>query len=321
MVVASCVGCISRNKIPALANRVSDSIVRISQESEFTFNEFRYKGQLWGEAGGVPALAIHGWLDNSASFDVLAPLLQGVQLLAPDLAGHGHSDHRPGLSDYPVWSEIIDFFAMADAMAWQQFALIGHSRGAMMALLAAAVFPDRISHLILIDALAPPPVRAEQAPERFIKSIQEIHRRLRRECSCYPSYEAALQARCNSEFGKVNRASAALLASRGLTELEQGFHWHADGKLWAPSNIALSAEQITAFIEKITAKTLVLLGKDGLKPLIQQGSAYEALLQQIIVTLNADVQEFDDGHFLHMEKAATQVATTITHFIVDTTDA
>jgi pimeloyl-ACP methyl ester carboxylesterase len=280
-------------------------------ETNVVLNDFRYAGQLWGEEGGLPVLAVHGWLDNSASYEVLAPLLPGVQLLAPDLAGHGYTDHRKGLSDYPVWSETAELFALADTMGWERFALIGHSRGAMMAMLLAAAFPERISHLVLLDALVPPPVSASQAPERMVKSIEEMQRRLKRKRSCHPSYEAAIQARCNSEFGQVSQASAEILASRGLVKLEQGYHWHADGKLWASSTVGLTAEQIQAFIQRITAKTLVLLGKQGLKTKIIPGSTFEGLLQGMIKHLDAEVQEFDDGHFLHMEASAKDVGEAI----------
>ncbi|MGH1487627.1 MAG: alpha/beta fold hydrolase [Cellvibrionaceae bacterium] len=286
-----------------------------SEEREFIFNGFRYVAQCWGEDGGLPVLAVHGWLDNSASFNILAPQLKGVQFVALDLAGHGYSDHRIGLSDYPIWSETAEIYAVADAMGWDQFALIGHSRGAMISTLASAVFPERISHLILLDALTPPPVSPDNSPERMVKSIQEIHRRLKRERSCYPTYEAAIKARCQSEFGKVSEASAELLASRGLTQFPEGYNWHADGKLWAPSNVALTAEQIESFVDNIKAKTLVLLGEHGLKSTMVSGSPFERMLLKMVSELNTEIQEFDDGHYLHMESAAEDVAAAIQAFL------
>lgn len=287
---------------------------RAAKAVEFTFNRFRYAAQHWGEESQPPVLAIHGWLDNSASFDVLAQYLTRLQILAPDMAGHGLSDHRTGLSDYPIWSETAEMFAMADAMGWQQFALMGHSRGAMMSLLAAAAFPERVTHLILIDALGPPPVAPATAQQRMVNSLGELQRRLQRPTSCYPTYDDAINARCQSRFSPVTRASAELLAERGLTELEAGFNWHADGKLWAPSNVALSAEQIEAFVAKISAKVLVLLGEQGMKTNVIAGSPFERAMSMMVEELNTNVQEFDDGHFLHMERAAVDVANAIQTF-------
>lgn len=283
-------------------------------ETDFVFNGFRYAGQLWG-AAGAPVLALHGWLDNSASFAVLASHLRGVQLLAPDLAGHGHSDHRKSLCDYPVWSEVAELIAMADSMNWDRFTVVGHSRGAMISMILAATFPERISRLVLIDALTPYPLTAAEAPERMLKSIQEVKRRLQRERSIYPSYEAAIQARCRSDFAKVSQATAETLAKRGLSKMEQGYHWHSDGKLWAPSNIALTVEQIEAFISRITAKVLLLKGKDGLINHVVPGSDYDRLMNSTIDTLAIEEREFDDGHHLHMEAASLDVALAIQEFL------
>ena len=48
----------------------------------------------WGPAAAPPVLALHGWLDNAASFDRLAPLLDGLRIVALDLPGHGRSVGR-----------------------------------------------------------------------------------------------------------------------------------------------------------------------------------------------------------------------------------
>src|SRR5690606_39616279 len=89
----------------------------------------------WGEPSGLPVLALHGWLDNCASFDALAPLLQGAHVIALDMAGHGQSAHRPGTSPYNIWDDVAEIFAIADQLGWSRFGLLGHSRGAIIAML------------------------------------------------------------------------------------------------------------------------------------------------------------------------------------------
>ena len=46
------------------------------------------RGLRWGRPGNTPILALHGWLDNAASFSRLAPLLLDVDVVAIDLPGH-----------------------------------------------------------------------------------------------------------------------------------------------------------------------------------------------------------------------------------------
>jgi pimeloyl-ACP methyl ester carboxylesterase len=261
-------------------------------------------------------------VDNSASFSVLAPQLRNVQCLAIDLAGHGWSEHKAGLADYPLWSDISAVYAIADQMGWQRFALIGHSRGAMMSLLAAGVFPERISHLIMIDSMMPPVVASHQAVERFSNSIKEIQRRVKRPLSLYSSYDDAIKARCNSRYAPVTSATAVRLADRGLGEVDGQFHWHADGKLWAPSNVALSYDMVMAFAQKIAQSSLaslLLLGDHGLVKMAESNEAVNEVMrsqcEQLIELLSTEVHSFDDGHFLHMEKAASEVANTINTFL------
>ena len=55
----------------------------------------RFAALEWRNEKGLRALCLHGWLDNAASFIPLAPLLKPLDLVALDMAGHGHSQHRP----------------------------------------------------------------------------------------------------------------------------------------------------------------------------------------------------------------------------------
>ena len=75
----------------------------------------------WGEPGGLPVIALHGWLDNAGTFDLLAPRLEGTHLIALDCAGHGLSGHRSPDATYNVWQDVPEVFAVADLMGWERF--------------------------------------------------------------------------------------------------------------------------------------------------------------------------------------------------------
>ncbi|MEZ5484862.1 MAG: hypothetical protein R3F01_06865, partial [Lysobacteraceae bacterium] len=59
-----------------------------------------FAGLRWGRRGGKPLLALHGWLDNAASFVPMVEAMQAsgrledLDVVALDLAGHGYSAHR-----------------------------------------------------------------------------------------------------------------------------------------------------------------------------------------------------------------------------------
>src|SRR5690606_41685879 len=81
--------------------------------------------------GSVDSAELHSFptrrSSDLASFDVLAPQLENVHLIALDCAGHGFSGHR---SSYNIWEDVGELFAVADLLGWNEFALLGHSRGA-----------------------------------------------------------------------------------------------------------------------------------------------------------------------------------------------
>ena len=86
-----------------------------------------------GAGTGQPrnVLAIHGWTDNAASFDLLAPRLAtaGCNVVAVDLPGHGLSSHRPQslAFGYSFFDYASTMAAAVDALGWRELSILGHS--------------------------------------------------------------------------------------------------------------------------------------------------------------------------------------------------
>ncbi len=226
------------------------------RELRFDFHGMSFSAQQWGDPEGMPVLALHGWLDNSATFSRLAPLLEGINLVALDMAGHGLSDHRLGVVPYNIWEDVGELFGIANQLGWDQFSLLGHSRGAIMSMLAAGTFPERIIKAALLDGLFPHALTPDQAPQQLAKSIVENQKA--RQLRVYSSVESMIDARQKGYF-KLSRAAAQALTNRGVKSVDGGFTWSSDPHLMAASAVKLSEEQLQAFYGRSEAELLLVL--------------------------------------------------------------
>lgn len=102
-----------------------------------------------GPQEGEPVLLLHGYTDNSRSWSLLAPYLEGRRLIAVDLRGHGNSD-APACC-YGVDVLANDVSAFMDVLGLQKADIIGHSMGSMTGLTLAAFYPDKVDKLVLIS--------------------------------------------------------------------------------------------------------------------------------------------------------------------------
>ena len=80
------------------------------------------------------------------------PLLPYRTLVRFDSRGLGLSDRD--VADLSLEAQVRDVEAVVDSLGIGRFALLGFTRGGQMAIVYAARHPDRVSHLVLIDAFA-----------------------------------------------------------------------------------------------------------------------------------------------------------------------
>ena len=234
------------------------------RERRFTAFGQTLAGLQWdGDDGdALPVLALHGWLDNAASFQPLAGYL-GRPLVALDFAGHGHSDHRPPNQATHYVDHVRDVLAVADELGWERFILMGHSMGAGVACLFAGTFPERVERLVLIEGLGPPATAAKDAPETLRKAINQMLTLGEKRKPVYQDPEQAVAARLPA-LGGLAESSARLLCERGLERVAKGWTWRTDARLHLTSSLRLTEEQVEGFVRAIVAPTLLLMGEQGL---------------------------------------------------------
>lgn len=288
-------------------SKVKDVKAVQSKQLSFNLGGLHFAAQEWGKKGQLPVLALHGWLDNSSSFTVLAPKLKNVHLVAVDLAGHGQSDHRLGAGPYNIWEDVGEIFAIADALGWQRFILLGHSRGGIISAIAAGTFPERISHLALIEGILPETYKAEDAPRQLALSIRSVNVQMTKPLTLYRDKEAAITAREGGMF-PLSHASARALTERGIKPIEGGFSWSTDPRLFAASSVKLLPEQMSAFIDNIKAPVKLILGEEGLPKLYPNFQTYLEKFPKI------DTRLISGNHHLHMEQEVDEVAALLNDF-------
>jgi pimeloyl-ACP methyl ester carboxylesterase len=104
-------------------------------------------------AGGRPLLLVHGFTGAKEDFaDWIDPLGEaGWHVVAPDNRGHGDSDKPEGEDAYLLDAFAGDTTALADAVGFDRFALLGHSMGGMIAQVVALDQGERLDGLVLMD--------------------------------------------------------------------------------------------------------------------------------------------------------------------------
>lgn len=102
------------------------------------------------EGAGLPVVALAGLTRHSGDFDFVAPHLSQVRLIRPDYRGRGASDYAPAAT-YSVEREARDVLALMDHLGLEKAAILGTSRGGLIAMTLAAIARERLLGVCLND--------------------------------------------------------------------------------------------------------------------------------------------------------------------------
>jgi pimeloyl-ACP methyl ester carboxylesterase len=104
------------------------------------------------DASVTPLFCLAGLTRNSLDFEPLAEkLAEPRRIIALDYRGRGRSQYAPDYSSYTPRHELADSIALLDRLALSRVCVIGTSRGGIIAMLMAALHPDRIAGALLND--------------------------------------------------------------------------------------------------------------------------------------------------------------------------
>jgi pimeloyl-ACP methyl ester carboxylesterase len=254
-----------------------------------------------GDPHGPKVLALHGWLDNAASFVPLSAQLPQLDLVMLDLPGHGHSDALPAGADYLLTGALHPLLDAADALGWERFAVIGHSMGAAIASTLAAAAPQRVEKLVAIEMLGGLAETVEGTLERLRDSVAATRRATASPLRVFPDLAAPVRARMLAN--QLSEPAARLLVERGVEAVEGGYVWRSDRRLTLPTAVRLSEAQVQALLAGIDCPVRVIYA-DPAQPYFPEPLRSERAAR----LRRGRVHVLPGTHHLHMEQPAALAA-------------
>jgi len=279
------------------------------RELSLELPHLRLAAQAWGDPLLPRLLALHGWLDNAASFDRLAPLLcEHFHIVALDLPGHGRSGHRPPGTWYHYVDYLGDALAAADALGWTRFGLLGHSLGGAVASMLAAACPQRIERLFLIEALGPLTAGVEQTLSLLQRAISQRHGLPAKALRVFASEAEAAQTRAKA--GDLSLEAARIMVARGIKPAPAGgFVWSSDPRLTLTSPQRYIEAQVLAVLDELHVPTQLILAQPA------PSFLPEAMINARIARVrDLDVVRIDGHHHLHLDDPQPVAAAMLTYY-------
>jgi pimeloyl-ACP methyl ester carboxylesterase len=287
--------------------------LKASQSLFFDLRGLRYHVRRWPCDGAPKLFLLHGWMDVSASFQFMVDALRGDwDVYAPDWRGYGLTDR--GKSDcYWFPDYIADLDRLLEALeAGTGVNLVGHSLGGNVACMYAGIRPQRVAKLVNLEGFGLAPTRAEQAPRRYARWLDELHEppRLR----AYKNF-AELAARLSQQNPRLTPERAQFLAphwgreagGEGVLLRGDPAHKIVNPLLYRYEEVRACWQQVSAPVLWVDAAQSDTLRRLGLTE-AQHAERRSAFKNLRYVTLK------DAGHMLHHDRPE-EVARLIEEFV------
>lgn len=103
-------------------------------------------------ADGFPVVMLHGWPESSYCWEgVASDLDPNLRVIAPDLRGLGDSERTLDVKAYQKAELAKDVIEIIDALKIQDFFLVGHDWGGIVAQELAFLIPDRVKKFVILN--------------------------------------------------------------------------------------------------------------------------------------------------------------------------
>lgn len=252
----------------------------------------------YGRADAPLLVLVHGGRDHARSWDFVAAALRDrYHAVAPDLRGHGDSAWAVG-SQYAMPDYLLDLNQLLRHIGVRPVILVGHSLGGAIVLQYAGTYPDRVSSVVAIEGLGPPPSMTVEKPveERLDEWIRTMELLATRQPRRYDSLAEA-EARMRDANPRLSAEMASHLTLHGTMRMEDGtYAWKFDNyvRAWGPNRY--DREAVQRLWARVSCPVLLARGSESWaeNPVEDGRAAYFADYRYV---------EFEGaGHWVHHDR-------------------
>ncbi|WP_394828817.1 alpha/beta fold hydrolase [Pendulispora albinea] len=202
-------------------------------EQTWQGHQIRLGGLRWGSAETARTVLLHGIRSHAGVWEQVAHRVhtRGHDVIAPDMRGHGRSEHAAPGHFLDVMDMLRDLEALLGGRGDEPVVLGAHSFGCSIAVLYAALSPNRVRGLVLAEPVIPllyqPPVDVA-----LLRSAIDVVRAPQR-VPAHPvmaELETAIEL-TQHEYPALSRAACERLTRRVLATSPRGHRWTWDPAL------------------------------------------------------------------------------------------
>jgi pimeloyl-ACP methyl ester carboxylesterase len=246
-------------------------------------------GKAWGNPAKSPVLALHGSLDNAATFDRLIPLLpQQFYYVCIDQPGCGISSHIAAGIPYHFIEFVSSVLRIIKHFKWRQVILMGHSYGGFVSAFFAAMYPELVTNVVMFDIIIPRMTAAHWT----VHTLRFVHDKLidsdKFETSPKPEYpyDVVFSKLQQGRATKINDEAATALLSRSVRKNGDKYSFCFDQRLKSMVHPIVSMAQLTEIYSKIQCPVLIVFAEDTIP------SSKSSFVQEILTVLKYNSKYF-----------------------------
>ncbi len=217
----------------------------------------------WGDEDAPLIVLLHGILDQGAAWRQVAERLahEGYRVIAPDLRGHGRSSPVGAGGSYNLMDFLADVDVIIEQITQEDFVLVGHSMGTILAAMYTSINMDKVKALVLVETVLPVPTDNEQTIDQVKVQLKYLKNPPKH--SILKDIDVAIKQLQTMTPG-LNDEYAQFLAERITVPDEDGIRWTWDPLLSTRAGIAggigMDKAGYLSLLSNIEVPTTLLFG-------------------------------------------------------------